>query len=76
MNSRAYYSSSIHDFLTMDAENILGSILIHNEFETTDLQKNSWREEIHILQQELKSYGRGEVIFEYTIPRIDRKSVV
>ena len=39
MNLRAYYSSSIHDFLTMDAENILGSILIHNEFETTDLQK-------------------------------------
>lgn len=54
MNLRAYYSSSIHDFLTMDAENILGSILIYNEFETTDLQKNSWREEIHILQQELK----------------------
>ena len=73
MNSRAYYSSSIHDFLTMDAENILGSILIHNEFETTDLQKNSWREEIHILQQELKSYGRGEVIFEYTIPRMGHR---
>lgn len=73
MNLRAYYSSSIHDFLTMDAENILGSILIYNEFETTDLQKNSWREEIHILQQELKSYGRGEVIFEYTIPRMGHR---
>ena len=42
---REYYHSSIESFLEEDAEIILGKLLIHDEFETTDLQKNAWREE-------------------------------
>ena len=36
---REYYHSSIEGFLAENAEHILGKLLIHDEFETTDLQK-------------------------------------
>lgn len=70
---REYYSNSISSFLTADSEYILGQLLINDEFETTDLQKNAWKKEISILQTELAGFPDGEVAFEYTIPRIGHR---
>ena len=70
---REYYSNSISSFLTADSEYILGQLLINDEFETTDLQKNAWKKEISILQTELADFPDGEVAFEYTIPRIGHR---
>lgn len=70
---RAYYASSIPDFLAAEDEWILGQLLIHDEFETTDLQKNAWREEISILKSQLAVFPNGSIIFEYTIPRIGHR---
>ena len=70
---REYYSASIKDFLAMDAEIILGKLMIHDEFSTSDLQKNSWRKEITILQEQLRTFEDGEIAFEYTIPRIGHR---
>ena len=70
---REYYHSSIESFLGEDAERILGKLLIHDEFETTDLQKNAWREEIAILKDQLSAIPQGEIAFEYTIPRIGHR---
>lgn len=70
---REYYSSSIRDFLEIDENSILGQLLINDEFETTDLQKNSWKKEITILKQQLASFSRGDICFEYTIPRIGHR---
>ena len=70
---RDYYHSSIENFLAEDAELILGNLLIHDEFETTDLQKNAWREEIAILKGQLSAFPQGEIAFEYTIPRIGHR---
>lgn len=38
---RGYYSSSISKFMNESIESVLGQLLINDEFETTDLQKNS-----------------------------------
>lgn len=70
---REYYSSSIKDFLETDENLILGQLLINDEFETTDLQKISWKKEITILKQQLASFSRGDICFEYTIPRIGHR---
>ena len=52
---REYDHSSIEGFLAENAEHILGKLLIHDEFETTDLQKNAWRDEIAILKDQLSA---------------------
>lgn len=70
---RAYYTSKISDFLTADEDFVLGQLLINDEFETSDLQKNSWRKEIQILREQLSSFPNGEIAFEYTIPRIGHR---
>ncbi len=70
---RAYYSSSIEKFKKEETESILGQLLIHDEFETTDLQKNAWRQEILILKEQLSALIGGEIAFEYTIPRIGHR---
>lgn len=70
---RAYYTSSISEFLAADEDFVLGQLLINDEFETSDLQKNSWRQEIQILQEQLSDFPNGEIAFEYTIPRIGHR---
>lgn len=70
---RAYYSSSIADFLAADADYILGQLMIQAEFETADPQKNAWESEIELLKKELYSFSGGEIAFEYTIPRMGHR---
>ncbi len=72
MTRREYYIDSINNFIVADEENVLGQLLIHDEFETTDLQKLAWKAEIQILKRQLEEF-RGDVIFEYTIPRMGHR---
>lgn len=67
---REYYNNSIKEFLKTDQESLVGQLLIHDVFETTDLQKNAWIEEVKILKEQLADFPDGHIIFEYTIPRI------
>ena len=69
--AKAYYSSSIRDFLKASSEAILGSIMIKDEFRATTEQKNAWKDEIEILKGQLAILQTdGSIIFEYTVPRI------
>lgn len=72
MRRREYYIDSINNFIVADEENVLGQLLIHDEFETSDLQKLAWKAEIQILKRQLEEF-RGDVIFEYTIPRMGHR---
>ena len=72
MSRREYYIDSINNFIVADEENVLGQLLIHDEFETSDLQKLAWKVEIQILKRQLEEF-RGDVIFEYTIPRMGHR---
>ncbi len=71
--NREYYASTIEDFLGTETEILLGRLLVNDEFETTDLQKNAWRQEICILKEQLQGFDSGEISFEYTIPRIGHR---
>ena len=71
--SRAYYSSSVKDFLIKDDYTIFGEITSNDQFGADDLQKNTWKKEIEILKRELASFQDGQLLFEYTIPRIGNR---
>lgn len=70
---RAYYSARIREFVVEKPETLLGKLMVSDEFSTTDLQKNAWRKEIDILQDQLRSVENGDIAFEYTIPRIGHR---
>lgn len=36
MSRREYYIDSINNFIVADEENVLGQLLIHDEFETSE----------------------------------------
>lgn len=70
---RAYYTSCIKDFLDKNSFAIFGEITSNDQFASDDLQKNTWKKEIEILKRELFSFGEGNLLFEYTIPRIGNR---
>ncbi len=73
-NLRAYYSSSVKEFLAKSNSEILG-IIHHNDVstDTSIQQSNTWEEEITILKDQLQSFDEGRIIFEYTIPRMGKR---
>ena len=69
--AKAYYASSIKDFIRSSTEAIQGKILIKDEFRATQEQRNAWLSEIEILKKQLALLNEdGSIIFEYTVPRI------
>ena len=70
---RSYYTARIREFLDEKPETLLGKLMVSDEFSTTDLQKNAWRKEIDILQDQLRSVENGDIAFEYTIPRMGHR---
>ena len=71
-NSRTYYSNTINIFLQAKKQTILGELALNNQFDLTDLQRNSWEYEIEILQKQLVNFS-GRILFEYTIPRMGKR---
>jgi hypothetical protein len=70
MARRDYYSNSIQSFCSSESNEILGEIVRNNQFALEQKQRNTWLDEISLLQQVLKSFSVGDVAFEYSIPRI------
>ncbi|MEG1718638.1 MAG: hypothetical protein RR333_08410, partial [Bacteroidales bacterium] len=60
---RAYYSSSISDFIIKDNFTIFGEITSNDQFAADDLQKNTWKKEIEILKRELSAFTDGHILF-------------
>lgn len=70
--NRAYYSSSIKDFLDTTSETILGQLAKHNTFTLEHNQRDAWLEEISILRNTLCKL-QGKVYFEFSIPRMGQR---
>ncbi len=68
--SRYYYADAISHFLQEDRYSIFGKLTANDPFAAEDLQKNTWMAEIDILKRELARFPEGDILFEYTIPRI------
>ena len=70
---RAYYSSSIHEFLKESDENIVGELTKnHSNRSLVETQVRSWFEQIKILKDQLSEFD-GRIYFEFAIPRMGKR---
>ena len=67
---RYYYAGAISDFLQKNRFTIFGELTSNDQFAADDLQKSTWLAEIDILKRELEKFPDGDILFEYTVPRI------
>lgn len=70
---RCYYSAKINIFIKQSQSHILGELTRNNEFSLDDNQKNAWLSQINILKQQLAAFFDGDIMFEYTIPRVGKR---
>jgi hypothetical protein len=71
--NRAYYNSTITDFLNEDNDSIYGKISGKYDLNKLAIQQsNAWKSQIKILKSHLTSLN-GNIYFEFTIPRMGKK---
>lgn len=71
--TRSYYSNTISDFLRDDETRILGQLSLHHNHALEDLQKNAWVKQITILKDTLQTINKGQIYFEFSIPRMGKR---
>ena len=72
--SRAYFSSSILEFLDKGDNEIIGELTLASAFPVESPQVNAWIEQIHILKKALSNLDiSGFVAFEFAVPRVGKK---
>ena len=71
--NRYYYSDSVIDFISHSENSILGKLVQAHQFSLEDTQRNAWVQQIHILKKCLRNVGEGQIIFEYSIPRMGKR---
>ncbi len=70
---RAYYSKELAEFLLDGDVRILGELTTRHTFPLEEEQKNAWIQQIEILKKNLVELNSGDIIFEYTIPRMGKR---
>ena len=70
---RFFYHNHIQGFLADTNDAILGALARNNAFDLTELQRNAWLFEISCLKQLLLDESEGQIIFEYSIPRLGKR---
>ena len=70
--SRYFYANTIENFINSDPNFVLGTLVRNSPFDITDLQRNAWEEEINLLKSILTG-EKGQIIFEYDIPRLGKR---
>lgn len=75
MINRYFYRSELSIFVQDSADDIFGKIARNDEGDSVAEQKYAWSEEIEIMQQVLLPWKdeNGEIIFEYSIPRLGKR---
>jgi hypothetical protein len=72
--ARFFYSDSIADFLSKGSEDVLGSINATARMTAEATQQNAWLQQINILKSQLPPFsGRGDIYFEFAVPRIGKR---
>ena len=67
-----YYKDFIETFLNKSIKEIIGSISLSDQFDSTINQNKSWEQQIHILKKALDGYC-GTIFFEFSIPRMGKR---
>lgn len=75
MINRYFYKSTISEFVKSSIDEVFGAILRNDEGDSVSEQKYAWDEEIEIMKKALQAwkYENGEIIFEYSIPRLGKR---
>ena len=67
-----YFKDTIESFLSKSNEEIIGSITMSNQFDSTMNQNRSWEQQLPILRKALNGYT-GTIFFEFSIPRMGKR---
>ncbi len=71
---RFYYNESLSRYLALPNEYILGCMDEANEFDLTIEQRGAWLEEITLMKKVVAELDEdGQIVFEYTIPRLGKR---
>ena len=75
MINRYFYKSTISEFVKSSIDEVFGAISRNDEGDSVSEQKYAWDEEIEIMKKALQAwkYENGEIIFEYSIPRLGKR---
>ena len=68
-----FYHNHIRGFLADTNDAILGVLARNNVFELTESQRNAWLYEITFLKLVLQGESEGQIVFEYSIPRLGKR---
>lgn len=73
---RSYYSASLSEFLSADANAILGALATAHGYSVEDIQRNAWVAQISILRSLFAQETSRDVhlFFEFAIPRMGRRA--
>ena len=66
------FKDNIQSFLEKSTEEIIGSISLANQFDSTQLQNRAWEQQILILKNTLNDFT-GTIFFEFSIPRMGKR---
>ena len=70
---RYFYHNHFSGFLADANDLILGALARNNAFDLTGVQRNTWLYEISFLKQILHDESEGQIVFEYSIPRLGKR---
>lgn len=70
--SRAWYSTSITEFLHTDSDTIVGRLAGNTEFAVLPAQRDAWLAQIRILKDQIVGMS-GSILMEFNIPRMGRR---
>ncbi len=76
MPVRAYYSASIKDFLSDNAERILGVLTAEHHHALENPQRWAWLQQISLLKTALSNRPSGQIFLEFYIPRMGKRADV
>lgn len=71
--NRYFYADNITNFVESSENEILGALAAENSFDLVDLQRNAWQFEIQLLKKILRDKAEGQILFEYSIPRLGKR---
>src|SRR5262245_15730306 len=70
--SRAWFGTTIAEFLRMESDTILGRLGTHSDFTVRPAQRDAWLAQIALLKCHLGGLS-GSIFMEFSIPRMGRR---
>ena len=72
----AYYQAPIPEFLLANESEILGKLTRAHGYLLEQQQRNAWLEQVPIMQQAVRNFRMGRILFEFAIPRMGKRADV